>query len=268
VHPSEQQLWARLSVFAGSFELEAAEHIYAADVAPEELDDLLTSLVDKSIVTRTESKGVLRFRLIDTLRDYGREKIQETDDSQDLRRRHLDWYRRLASRAGADWFSPRQLEWIKRLDSELHNLREALEFALSDVPELALEMVASLHWYGGARGFLNENRRWLDRALAATPSEPTTDRIRALRAAAVIAGGQGDLPAATARAAEARMLADQTTDPVARGLATVADGFTALLGDEFDRASSCFDAALAASDDPVVQVSAMMLQGLGASVPR
>jgi serine/threonine-protein kinase PknK len=77
----------------------------------------------------------------------------------------------------------------------------------------------------------------------------------------MIAGTQGDLPAATKRAAEARVLADQMTDSVARGLAIVSDGYIALLSNDFDRASTCFDAALAASDDPVVRLSAMMLQG-------
>ena len=75
--PAEQRLWARLSVFAGSFELQAAEDV-CGEGHPVDLIDLLTSLVDKSILIRTESNGVVRFRLLDTLRDYGREKIHET----------------------------------------------------------------------------------------------------------------------------------------------------------------------------------------------
>jgi hypothetical protein len=137
--------------------------------------------------------------------------------NQDLRRQHLVWYRGLVSLAAADWFGPRQVDWIKRLDPEVHNLREALDFALSYSPDVALEMVATLHWYGDARGVLNEHRHWIERALTATPSEPTPDRIRALHAIAVIAGGQGDMPTAGARAAEAVQLAEQVADPVARG---------------------------------------------------
>ena len=99
----------------------------------------------------------------------------------------------------------------------VRGLREALDFALSYSPDVALEMVATLHWYGDARGVLNEHRHWIERALTATPSEPTPDRIRALHAIAVIAGGQGDMPTAGARAAEAVQLAEQVADPVARG---------------------------------------------------
>ena len=70
---------------------------------------MLSSLVDKSILIRTESNGVVRFRLLETLRDYGRQQITQTDGYQQLRRRHADWYRRLVRDAAADWFSPRQV---------------------------------------------------------------------------------------------------------------------------------------------------------------
>src|SRR5258705_393595 len=101
--PAEQQLWSRLSVFAGSFELEAAEDICNGDLAPEDILDLLSLLVDKSILTRTEHNGVVRFRLLETLRDYGREQILQGDRYPELRRRHTDWYRRMVSDAAADW---------------------------------------------------------------------------------------------------------------------------------------------------------------------
>ena len=135
--PAEQQLWGRLSVFAGSFELEAAEDICGGDLGPEDVDDLLTALVDKSILIRAESTGPVRFRLLETLRDYGREKIKATSEYPELRRRHLDWYQRLAGDAADAWFSARQIEWIKRLDREMPNLREAVEFSLTDSPETA-----------------------------------------------------------------------------------------------------------------------------------
>jgi len=139
-------------VFAGSFELEAAEDICGDDLAPGELLDLLSSLVDKSILSRTESNGVIRFRLLETLRDYGREQIRQTDEYAELRRRHGDWYRRLALAAAAGWFSPRQVEWIERLEREMPNVREALEFGLSDSGENALAIAAVLHPFWMARG--------------------------------------------------------------------------------------------------------------------
>jgi predicted ATPase len=261
--PAEQRLWAQLSVFAGSFELEAAEDICDGDLTPDEFLDLLTALVDKSILLRAQSNGVIRFQLLETLRDYGREQIQGSDDYLELRRRHRDWYRRLVSDAAADWFSSRQIEWLRRLDREAANLRDALTFSLTDSPETALEIIGTLHPYGIARGHLSETRRWLDRTLAAAPPEPTMERIRALYGATRIAGMQGDLPAATARVAEGQTLLEQMTDPMAHAMIHVADGLTALVNGEFDRACARLEDTLSISNEPSVQVGAMLALGWG-----
>ena len=261
--PIEQQLWGRLSVFAGGFELEAAESICAEDLSPDELLDGLSSLVDKSILIRTESKGVVRFRLLETLREYGRQQITQTNRYQLLRRRHADWYRRLVADATADWFSPRQVYWLQRVERERANIRAALESSLTDSPETALEIAGTIHPFGLARGAHTETRRWLDRALDGTPPEPTRERIGALYGSVLLAGLQGDLPAATARVAEGRMLVEQMTDSEAHGMVTMADGLTALVSGEFDGACSRFEEALDAVDDPTLRVSAMLLLGWG-----
>jgi non-specific serine/threonine protein kinase len=164
--PAEQQLWGRLSVFAGSFELEAAEDICGGDLGPEDVDDLLTALVDKSILIRAESAGPVRFRLLETLRDYGREKIKATSEYPELRRRHLGWYQRLARDAADEWFSARQIEWIKRLDQEMPSLREAVEFSLTNSPEAAVGMAAELSPFWIAHGLVGEGRRWPVRHLS------------------------------------------------------------------------------------------------------
>jgi non-specific serine/threonine protein kinase len=259
--PSEQQLWGQLSVFAGGFELEAAEDICGGDLAGEELIDLLSSLVDKSILIRTEAKGKVRFRMLDTLRDFGREKIEETGEYPELRRRHLDWYRRLVRDARAEWFSAQQVEWIDRLQREMPNLREALEFSPIDSPEAALEMTGGLHPHWLAHGMLSEGRRALDRALAGMPHEPTLDRINALYGVAIIAGVQGDLAVEATRVAEGRNLIEQMADPVAHGLIDVADGFGALLSEDVDRACTRLKDAVAACDEPTVRFAAMSMLG-------
>ena len=107
---------------------------------PEELLDQLSTLVDKSILIRTEHNGIVRYRLLETLRDYGRSQISETDRHRELQVRHADWYRQLAQDAAADWLSPRQVQWMQRLDRERRNLRAALEFSLTDSPQTALEI--------------------------------------------------------------------------------------------------------------------------------
>lgn len=261
---AEQQMWARLSVFAGTFELQAAEEICGADLADVNVDDLLSSLVDKSILIRMESNDEVRFRFLETLRDYGAEKLRQTGEYDELRRRHLDWYRRLVKEGAADWFSVRQIDWIHRLGREEPNLRGALEFSLADSPEIAVEITGTFYPFGFARGALTETRRWLNRALAATKPEPTTARIRALYGAALSAnlhGLPGDIQEGAARAAEAERLVQHMTDPVAHGLTAVAAGYAAMLGGEFQRAIAHFENALAASDDPTVQGAGMSLMG-------
>ena len=225
--------------------------------------------MDKSILIRTESNGAVRFRLLETLRDYGRERIDaDRRNTTELRRRHADWYRRLVRDAAADWFSPRQVDWMQRLEREGLNIRAALEFSLTDSPETALEIAGTVHPFGLARGALTETRRWLDRALdAAPPRRPTRPDRRALRRA-MVAALQGDLPAATARVAEGRILVEQMTDPEAHGMVTIADGFTALVSGEFDRACARFEDALDAVDDPDAAGRGDDVAGMGPGVRR
>ncbi|ART72862.1 protein kinase [Mycobacterium dioxanotrophicus] len=259
--PSEQRVWSHLSVFAGSFVLEAAEYICAADLSTEAFDDILTALVDKSVVIRTEAEGSVRFRLIDTLRHYGLDRIEDVAEFHELRMRHLYWYRSWAGQAAADFFGPRQLDWIRFVEAEIHNFREAAEFALTVPGGDPLELIVALQWYGIAHGTFNETRRALEQGLAAVPQEPTIVRVKALHALAMIAGGQGDITTAAGCATEARGLAAQLADPVANGLASIAEGFAAVLNSQLDIAAAHLDDAIAASDDPIVQISAMMLRG-------
>jgi len=259
--PAEQQLWGRLSVFAGSFELEAAEGVCGDDLAPEDLLDLLSSLVDKSIVMRTESHGAVRFRLLETLRDYGREQLKQTGEAAEMRRRHLAWYQRLLRDAAADWFSSRQLDWNHRLECEVPNLREALEFALSGDGPTALEMASALQPFWVARGMLGEGRRWFDRALSREPRTPTVERARALYGATVLAELQGDPQVGTALAAQGRVLAEQISDPLVHSMVAYTEGWAAFMRNDFDRARTCLEAAIDTDRDHVLKASALILLG-------
>ncbi|WP_233213315.1 protein kinase domain-containing protein [Mycobacterium hubeiense] len=259
--PAEQKLWSRLSVFAGSFELQAAEDICTGYFVPDDVLDLLSALVDKSILIRTETDGMVRFRLLETLRDYGRERVESTAEYTALRRRHADWYRRLVDEAAADWFGPRQVTWMRRLHHEGLNIRAALAFFLEDSPPTALEMASIVHPFAIARGFLTEARHWLDRALAATPPEPSLHRIRAECAAITIAALQGDVAAATERQAAAQALVEQIADPQARGIVDFTDGLIALVAGDFDRAFDRFEKSLPVVDDDFLRVGSMLLIG-------
>jgi len=259
--PDEQQLWGRLSVFSGTFELQAAEEICGFDMAAEDFDDLVSFLVDKSILLRTEVQGVVRLRLLDTLRDYGRERLEQTGEYPQLRRRHCDWYRQFAHDAEAGWFSARQVQWLDRIRRELPNLREALDFSILEGGQNALDFAADLYQFWFLRGPFNEARRWLDRALAAAPNEPTTARARAIYAACMIASTQGDLQAATALVAEGRALVRRTADPTAHAAVAIGDGFTALATGQVDHACACLQDAIDESISPTMRGGALVILG-------
>ncbi|MBV9088910.1 MAG: protein kinase [Mycobacteriaceae bacterium] len=259
--PAEQQLWARLSVFAGSFELEAAEGICGDGVSSDDLVDLLSSLVDKSMLIRTESAGVVRFRLLQTLRAFGRGRIEHTGAYTELRRRHRDWYHRLVTDAESDWFGPRQSMWLARLERELPNLREALDFTLSEGDGRALETAAALFSFWTSRGLLGEGRRLLDRALTELPNASPAARAKALYAATLLAGVHGDLAAAATRAAEAATLAGQGVDPATAVLVATADGFAALLSGDVAGGLRTLQAAADLGGDPFARGGALLLLG-------
>ncbi|RZL84343.1 MAG: tetratricopeptide repeat protein [Rhodococcus sp. (in: high G+C Gram-positive bacteria)] len=241
--PQEQQMWSRLSVFAGSFELDAVEEICGTGLASSDLLDVVSSLVDKSVAIREESGTAVCFRLLETLREYGREKLQTIGEDVELRRRHRDWYQQLTAEAEAEWISARQLELIARLEREQANLREAMEFCVSDSPDTGLRIAASLLPFWLSRSLLSEGRYWLGRALAHLPAEPTPERIKALYAGSVLAELQGDLSAGAALVEEGRRLTEQNTDAVSRAYIDYADGLLALFSGDPARACARLESA-------------------------
>ena len=259
--PDEQLLWERLSVFSGSFELQAAEAICGFNMAAEDFLDLVSSLVDKSILLRTEAQGGVRLRLLNTVRDYGRERLEQTDEYAQLRRRHLDWYRQLARDAEAGWFSALQVQWLDRVQRELPNLREALDFSILQGGQDVLDFAADLYQFWFLRGPFNEARRWLDRALAAAPNAPTTARARAIYAACMIASTQGDIPAAIALVAEGRAMVQRTADPIAHAAVSIGDGFTALATGDLDHACACLQDAIDERISPTMRGGALVVLG-------
>lgn len=246
--PKEQLLWSRLAVFAGSFELDAAEAICADGLAPEDLLDGVASLVDKSILTREETGGVARFRMLDTVRDYGREKSEQAGECTSLRRKHRDWYLNLVLEMEAEWVSPRQLGWIARIEREQPNLREAMEYALSDATDrddqVGLRIATALYPFWLAHGLLTEGRRWLDRTLAQQPHLPTAVRVNALYADSLLAEQQGDFHAGTDLVEEARTLAHHVADPVIHARVAQAEGLLAVSVGDLSRASTLLKKAL------------------------
>lgn len=257
----EQRVWAQLSVFAGSFELDAAEQICSSRSVPNDLLDSLTSLVDKSILIREETGTAVRFRMLETLRDYGRIKVQQISEDLELRRRHRDWYRQFVLQAESEWISSRQLHWITRLAREQPNLREAMEFCLSEAneTEAGLQIGAALFPFWLSRGLLGEGRRWLDRFLTHDAMRASTERVKALFAASVLADVQGDLEAAKALIREGRELTKNMHDRVADARISSAEGLLALFGGDLPRACARMEKAL----DVFVEEGELSLQVWG-----
>jgi predicted ATPase/DNA-binding CsgD family transcriptional regulator len=204
--PPEQMMWQRASVFAGSFDLDAAEAVCAGEgVAAGAVVDLVDQLVAKSILRRSPGGDPARYRMLDTVREYGQRRLRETGEAQALRRRHRDFYARLASKPDA--LGPRQLEWIDALNAGHENLRAALEYCLGETAqtEAGLAMACALWLYWETRGHLTEGRRHMD-ALLAQLGSPCPLRTRGLWTAGYLALVQGDAPAA-GRLLEAALLA-------------------------------------------------------------
>ncbi|WP_174183762.1 protein kinase domain-containing protein [Nocardia barduliensis] len=246
---SEQRLWARLAIFTGGFELDAAEQICGVGLTPGHAIDVLASLVDKSILIREETGTVVWFRLLETLRDYGREKLRASGEYEDIRRRHRDWYLQLIANAEADWISDRQPDWIARFEREQPNLRDALEFCLSEgAPESAeagLSLAAALFNFWNFHGMFGEGRAWLERVLA-LPGEPVKPAVRAkaLRVGTLMASAQGDFSSAAAFVQAGRALAADDPTPATRAQIAYADGILALTRGDPARAASSFEDAV------------------------
>ncbi|MCP2339324.1 ATP-binding protein [Actinomadura rupiterrae] len=165
----ERELWARLSVFAGGFTMAAVEEVCAGG----ELDgldviDLLESLVDKSVVQFLDDPDGDRYRMLDTLREFGAERLGGRAET--YARRHQEFYLRVAVRAGGEWLSDQQVLWDRRLAADLDNFRVALDFAAEHPGgQAALRLVNGLWGMWLSRSRLTEARRWLDKAMSAEP---------------------------------------------------------------------------------------------------
>ncbi|MGE5178111.1 MAG: protein kinase domain-containing protein [Bacteroidota bacterium] len=215
--PLEKTLLQRLSVFAGGFTLESAEAVCGFDaIDPLDLLDGLSRLVDRSLVVPEEIEpGVLRYRLLETIRAYGMEKLSESGERAALRARHTEHFLDLAERAEPELRGPSQAEWLNRLAREHDNLRAALGACAEAEGDhaLGLRLAGALWRFWWVRGNWAEGRARLAALLAARPPEEApAERQNALRAAAVLARGEGDYAAARPLLEEALALARRSDD--------------------------------------------------------
>jgi predicted ATPase/DNA-binding CsgD family transcriptional regulator len=245
----ERLLWARLSVFAGGFELDAVEAVCSgAGLAVEDVLTTVSSLLDKSILVAEQHGDVMRYRMLETIREFGVERLEATGEHAALRRRHRDFHLGLIERANDDWVSPRQAIWFARLDREHANVQTAVDYCLKEPGELeaAFRMLAGLfHFYWWGRGWAREGRLWLARALD-RPSPPSALRARALLTDGSLAAADGQFDISRRRLADARVDEEILADPRIEAFACWVEGSVDLYSGDLPAAIAVFSRGLAA----------------------
>ena len=183
--PAERILFRRLSVFVNDWTLEAAEFVCSDEnIKSEDVLDLLTQLLNKSLVNTEGLHNETRYRMLETIRQYAHEKLVYSGESHLLKDHHLDYFLTLAEMAAPYLIRPEQLEWLARLDADYDNLRAALEWTLSkDSPEPSLRLCAALGMFWEIRGFAKEGSKWLEKSLAKpTLNADLNERLSRVRA--------------------------------------------------------------------------------------
>ena len=180
---NEQMVLRRLSIFAGGCTLEAAEAVCAGEaIISDEILDILSSLINKSILIAERKQGEeTRYRLLETVRQYAHEKLQDAGESTALRDRHLNYILALSEQAEVQLRSAGRLQWNHRLKVEMDNLRTALEWAYhaSSRAQLGLRIVTAIGFrFLTPNGYLNETLDWVTKGLALSEGQPAQLLLR------------------------------------------------------------------------------------------
>jgi len=260
----EKHLLARLSVFAGGFTLDAAAST-CLDGDSGRAVDPIARLVDASLVVAEERGGATRYRLLETVRQYAAERLEETGGVDEVRDRHAEWFLTLAEEAEPQLSGDEQTRWFATLDAEADNLRSALAYLSArgrSETQLRLTIALSRFWY--VRGHLAEARQWLEQAIADGDDHDPALRRRAFTAAAAVALLQGEYGASTAFAEQALVAARGTDDRrlVANGLSNL--GAIVLAAGDHERAAAVLEEAVAlARDVGDTRIAALAINNLG-----
>jgi predicted ATPase/DNA-binding CsgD family transcriptional regulator len=268
--PEEQTLFRRLAVFTDGFTIEAAEAVAEGQAergvaseaearggqgragpgsaspqplaaSPSSVLDSLAALVDHSLLVQDHGSGEeSRFRMLETIRDYGLEQVAADGEEVAARQAHLSFFADLATAGAAGVAGSRQGNWLDRLESDHENLLSALGWAIANEERtLAQQLAGSLWRFWVIRGYLHEGRSWLDRVVGGPPgaeTPPSGPLALALNAAGMLAESQGDYPAALAfhqsSLAVARALGDE------RGVASSLNNLGNVAHDQGDYATA------------------------------
>jgi predicted ATPase/class 3 adenylate cyclase len=245
---AERALLLRLSVFAGSFSLDAAEEVCAGGpVLAIDMIDILGRLVDRSMLVPDPSGSEARYRMLETIREYAQEHLAESGDAERMRLLHRDWFADLVERARPAFFSgPVQPEWLARLTLDTENLQAALRWADEDPrgADAELALASGLWRFWEVRGDFAEGSAWLGRALARVGGEVSARRATALTGAGILAARRGDYTQAASFHDASLMLYRELGDPVAVATACSNSASVAVERGDFDRARQLYAEAI------------------------
>ena len=220
LNAEEQILFARLGVFVGGFTLETAEAVCNPEGGPDVLEGL-TSLVYNSLLRpEQEGGGQPRFSMLETIREYALQRLEESGDFEAFREHHARYYAGMITNKGwSRLFSAEATRWLDWLEDEHDNIRAALTWSQTTPEglEFGPTFIDNLTWYWYRRGYFEEGRTWCERVLASAAARgDTPERAMALMGSGMMAMWQGDLKTAFAKADESLAIWQQLEDE--RGL--------------------------------------------------
>jgi non-specific serine/threonine protein kinase len=228
---TEQQVFRRLAVFGGSFSLVAAEAVSTSnEVRSEDVLELVAQLLKKSLLVVQQSDGELRYRLLETLSEYCREKLLAAEELTDVRDRHLRFFSGIAEAAFREWRSAAHAAWLYRLSLELENLRLALDWAREQDRGAWVRLSGALAWFWLSSDRLTEGRSRVEESLRVRDGTDA-DRARTLGGACAIAYNQADFAALATFAAEQAQVCGQLGDTAGLASALTSLGAAALFKD-------------------------------------
>jgi predicted ATPase/DNA-binding SARP family transcriptional activator len=244
----ERALFRRLSVFAGGWTADHAEQVCADERLPKQrIFAVLCALVEKSLVAgEAVANGSTRYRMLETLREYGQEQLEAVGEQDRIHRRHLAHFLELAERSREQKPSTGADAGLAVLDGEQDNLRAAVAFAREHDPPGLLRLAGAMGHLIYA-GSLMENRRWVEEALARSP-EPSRERARALHALALFCYGQQDRDKARELAEEAIAVSANFGDEAGEAWARLTLGLIEIAAENYTEASLHLERALAAHE--------------------
>jgi non-specific serine/threonine protein kinase len=252
LNEKERLLLQRLSVFAGGWTLGAAEAVCADQACPEgDVLDVLTRLVDRSLVVVGELGQDTWYRLLETVRLYAREKLETGADGGVVRRRHRDWYMQFVETVEPELQGPALESWLRRLEAEHDNVRAALEWCKTSEPnpEYGLRLAGAMWHFWEVRGYWTEGREWLEGALKRGTDLDVPARAKALTGAANLAFFQGDFARASALGTESLALGRKLGDKRAIASCLNVLGLEACRLEKYDQAARLGEESLALSKE-------------------